>query len=390
MPEPHPALEACVIVPAKNEASALNASLEALTRQVDQNGHPLHRERWEVLLLINNSNDDSFALAKRFHQARPGFPLHVAECSFPPAEAHIGHVRKVLMDAAYERLSKSAHAASLILSTDADTEVAPDWVAQNWAAARQGADAVGGRIALQFRDICMLDGQTRDIQHLNDEYNLLVARLEDWCDPQAHDRWPRHHQHFGGSLAVRPEVYRAVGGLPPRKSLEDLAFYEALVRQDVPFRHSPDVCVHTSGRLQGRTEIGLAEQLTRWSQGAPTVVVPSVKLLETLFLIRKRVRTAWQRAQAGERLNPTAVWRLASDCGASVHEMEEALACRWFGTAFESLQVRQKLEDGLMPPTEIRQPLPGAVQQLKARFCPKLQAHPGLLFEEVQSGIAAL
>ena len=70
--------------------------------------------------------------------------------------------------------------------------------------------------------------------------------------------------------------------------------------------------------------------------------------------------------------------------------MEEALACRWFGTAFESLHVKQKLEDGLMPPTEIRQPLPGAVQQLKARFCPKLQAHPGLLFEEVQSGIAAL
>jgi hypothetical protein len=319
---------------------------------------------------------------------RPLFPLHVAECHFEPKQAHIGHVRKALMDVACERLSFRESARALILSTDADTEAAPDWVAQNWAEAQRGAGAIGGRISLQLRDVCKFDPQTRDIQHLSEEYHLLVARLEDRCDPQAHDRWPRHHQHFGGSLAVRPQVYRQVGGLPPRKSLEDVAFFEALARQDVPFRHSPHVSVHTSGRLRGRTEVGLAEQLYKWSRGAATVLVPSVILYEALFSLRKRVRTAWQRIQAGERLNRPVLESLAAACGARRGEMEGALACAWFGTAFETLTVRRKLEAGLLP-GEPLQPLREAVAELQAHFCASRHPYASLPVEEAQSGIAA-
>ncbi len=371
-----------MIVPCKNEADRLSAALTALAGQVDQRGRPLPKDGWEVLLLVNNSTDDSFALANRFRQAHPQLALQVAEYSFPAEQANIGHVRKLLMDTAYERLSLKPKPFSLIVSTDADTEVAPDWLAQNLAETRRGAEAIGGRISLHPSDLHKLDGQTKHLQLCDDRYNLLVSRLEDFCDPQAHDPWPRHHQHFAASLAVRPEVYKQVGGLPPKESLEDIAFYEALVRHDVQFRHSPDVCLHTSARLKGRTAVGLAEQLSRWSNGSSKIAVPSVCLLETLFSLRKRLRALWQQIQADGSDSHSALESLSASCEVPPEELQEALTHKWFGTAFESLNLRRKLENGLLG-GDPQQPLEEAVSQLQNQ-------RSGHLTEEVQSGTAPL
>lgn len=366
-PPPHPQLAACVVIPAKNEAERLEATLDALRRQVDLHGRPLQPEHWEALLLINNSDDDSAAMARRFAQSNPGFALHVAERRFESEQAHIGHVRKLLMDCACARLLLHARPQSLILSTDADTEVASDWVARNWAEAQQGAEAIGGRISLRVSDLRELDARTREIQRWDDTYHLLIAWLEDRCDPLPHDPWPRHHQHFGGSFAVRPEIYRRVGGLPPKDTLEDVAFYEALVRQDVKFRHSPDVCVHTAGRLDGRTSVGLAEQLSSWSKGSSTVDVPSACFYRKLFSLRKRLRVLWTQRQTEERWSDYHLENLASECGTPVPELQQALAANWFGAAFELLDLPGKLQRGLLdgPPVE---PLQQAVHELQREY----------------------
>ena len=389
LPPQHPELEACVIVPAKNEANHLNATLTALAKQVDLQGRALRPERWEVLLLVNNSDDDSFGVAGRFWQSHPWFPLRVAECRFASEQAYIGHVRKVLMDEAKERLLRRPKTNSLILSTDADTEVARDWVAQNVAECARGAEAIGGRILLQPGDLRRLDARTREIQEGSDLYHLLISWLEDQCDPQLHDRWPRHHQHFGGSFAIRPEVYDRVGGLPPSQTLEDIALYETLIQQDVKVRHSPDVRVRTSGRMESRTALGLAEQLSRWSQASESIRVPSVDLYETLFLTRRDVRIAWRLVQAGQQLGPAALKSLAASCGAPRTHLHEALRSQHFGAGFESLQVRRKLESGLLG-REPLQPLQQALAELQARFQATRPTYSAPLASEVQSDIAAL
>ena len=52
------------------------------------------------------------------------------------------------MDAACERLHAVGRPHGLIASTDADTRVAPDWLARQLEFARGGARAIGGRIEL--------------------------------------------------------------------------------------------------------------------------------------------------------------------------------------------------------------------------------------------------
>ncbi len=375
-----------MIVPCKNEAEQLQATLTALANQVDLNGHCLPKEGWEVLLLVNNSTDNSFAVASNYKQAHAWLALQVAECHFPAEQANVGHARRLLMDTACERLSHKPNPFSLIVSTDADTEVAPDWLAQNLAESRRGAEAIGGRISLHPSDLRKLDKQTKHIQRWDDRYHLLISWLEDLCDSQAHDPWPRHHQHFAASFAVRPEIYRQVGGLPPKESLEDMAFYDALMRQDVHFRHSPNVCVHTSGRSTGRTTVGLAEQLNRWSNGPSNVTVPSVGLLETLFSLRKRLRALWRQIQAGGSCRCSALESLSAECGGQPEELEGALRHKWFGTAWESLNVRRKLEEGVYAGNTL-QPLEEAVRQLQKRFYAR-HRHSDLSTEEVQSGIS--
>jgi len=47
----------------------------------------------------------------------------------------------------------------------------------------------------------------------------LLAELEGWLDPDPADPLPRHHQHFGASLAVTVDAYRRAGGLPSMPGL---------------------------------------------------------------------------------------------------------------------------------------------------------------------------
>jgi glycosyltransferase involved in cell wall biosynthesis len=362
-----PHLEVCVVVPAKDEGAHLLASLQALRKQRDLDGKPIPERCWEVLLLINNTTDDSLEIAKRFQEANPGLTLHVATCRLPSESANVGHARKLLMDAACERLEQHRNPWSLILSTDADTEVAPDWVAQNVAEVRRGADAVGGRIKLRAGDLDSLDPQTKNTHLQDDEYWLLLSWLEHRCDPQAHDPWPRHHQHFGSSFAVTAAAYRQVGGLPPKAFLEDVALHKALSRQDLKFRHSPHARVLTSGRLKGRTAVGLAEQLARWRNEDAHIIVPSVFFWQSFFSLRRQLREVWQSLRENEKLTPSALTTLAFRCGTEPEHLRELFEHRWFGSAFESLNLQERLQTRLTP-AMAQQSLDEAVLQLRMRF----------------------
>ncbi len=342
---------------------------------------------YEVLLLVNNSTDATACEARRFAREHPRLRLEITERTFPAAAAHIGNVRRTLMEMACGRLEGSIEGQGAILSTDADTEVAPDWIAQNLHAIAAGADAVGGLIQLHTHEVCKLPARICRMQKLDDDYRTLVAWLEDRLDPLAHDRWPRHYHHFGASFAVTVEAYRTAGGLPPERSLEDVAFYQALMRKDQRFRHSPAVKVRTSARLDGRTAIGLSEQLNQWAAGehaGAETPVDSVRLLTLRFTARRAFRELWESKRLADRTR-----HFAERTQAAAERVGNALDCQTFGEAWEVLALDPLLKRRLGP-TQSKSPIGSAIHELRALSRQLVTPEAELFSEEDQCDTSAL
>ena len=193
---------------------------------------------------------------------------------------------------------------------------------------RRGADAVGGRILTDWNDRLALDCYTR-LCHLREVgYQYLIAELEAYLDPNPYDRWPRHYQHYGASLAVTTQMYGQVGGIPPVRTPEDVAFYQALLRVDARFRHSPDVRVITSARQVGRAKNGLANQLSEWTlmgRKHQPFLVESPAAIEAGLHARRRLRMLWQRSQVEHKLSEADVAHSADKLGVATHWLAQEL-----------------------------------------------------------------
>ena len=297
---PRPDLKFCIVIPVKNEAAGLMHTLDALRCQQDAAGNAYPASTFEVLMLINNSIDNSYQIARSYQQQHPNFQLHIEQINLPKPYANVGTARRLLMDAAHQRLSVMGRDNNIIASTDGDTIVDSQWLHYTQAAIEAGNDAVGGRI-LTLAEV----SDARQF-HLRDvTYRCLLAKAEALIDPQEHDPLPRHFQFFGASMAVTCQMYQRVGRLPRVPHLEDLAFYEALVAHDARVRKSFDVKVYTSARLEGRVAVGFSEQLTKWvadQKLGKMQMVDSAAVLLAKYEVRKRLRNYWElKAVTAER-----------------------------------------------------------------------------------------
>ena len=68
-----PECEVCAIVPVRNEAETLYATLKALANQTDLKGRRFHPKRYEIIVLANNCSDDSAAIANPFRSPASRF-----------------------------------------------------------------------------------------------------------------------------------------------------------------------------------------------------------------------------------------------------------------------------------------------------------------------------
>ncbi len=297
LPPPHAALQACVIIPAKDEATSLPATLAALAAQTTLGGQALPTGMIEVIVLANNCVDRTAAAVRQSARRHPSLVVHVAEVQLPRPQAHVGRARRLLLDEAAQRLERTSGPTGVLLSTDADTLVASTWLAATLHEIENGAEAVGGRILTQT-PAAVEPCPVRRIQLRDAAYRVLLRQLEDKIDPCTADRWPCHHQHYGASLALTVRAYRQVGGLPVVPFLEDEALWQLLLQHDVPVRHSPLVQVYTSARRCGRVEVGLSWQLREWEsltaqQQEPRVPCPHE--LVRVWRARRRLRAWWQQ-----------------------------------------------------------------------------------------------
>ena len=353
-----------VIVPVKNEEDGLLLTLDALRFQVDDNGDKLDESFYEVLLLVNNSIDQTYHLATQYQRRFPEFKLHVAEIELHKTDAHVGMVRRLLMDEAYERFMSINRPDGIIVSTDGDSQVDQHWVHYILKEISQGNDVVGGRILP--RDTPKLS----KIHHLRDvSYRYHLSRLESILDPCSADPWPRHFQCYGPSLAVTCAIYDKAGRIPPIPYLEDEEFRKALYRIDAKVRKSPKVKVYTSARLAGKVEFGFSVQLQQWGnmtlENQQQHVEPLNALIEKTSL-KSELRRIWRSRydDADHRLQLLNVSKklLLDDAWLT----GKFYACQYFGELWELVEA--ELEQGNWRKQNVLQPISEVIKTFRKYF----------------------
>jgi Glycosyl transferase family 2 len=258
-----------VAIPVRDEAERLPALFDALGHQTwtSRTGKIL-----PVIVVLNNCHDDSARVLKELSACLPRVALSLIDIHFPDDCAHVGSARRLAMDEALRKVGFN----SVLLTTDADAVPALNWIDANLRAIETGADIVGGCIISNREEETLLGSGflRRATQQLH--YSRLVDQLSALIDPVPYDPWPRHSDHTGASLAVRGEVYQAIGGIPPLPVKEDVAFVDAVCRAGYRLRHPLDVQVVVSARLRGRAPGGMADTLKEWAdaaaQGLPHLV----------------------------------------------------------------------------------------------------------------------
>ena len=245
------AVSTVVAIPVRNERQHILACLRALDGQCG-----LAADSFGALLFLNNCTDDT---EKLIATARLRLPLRVVVRD--SADASAGWARRCAIEAAAEWLDENPVVDGVLLTTDADSRVAPDWVVRNVAALDAGADAVAGRLSLDAEDEALLPPSLRVRGDLEAQYEALLIEITACLDPLPGNPWPHHWCRSGASLATRLSTYLRIGGMPDIPLGEDRAFVEAMLAHDLVVRHDPNLVVVTSGRLQGRAEGGVADTI---------------------------------------------------------------------------------------------------------------------------------
>ena len=163
-------------------------------------------------------------------------------------------------------MAEAARLAGLdgvLLTTDADGQVDPDWLAANLQCLADGADAVAGWVDLHPIEWGAIPRALHEDDARECAYDRLCDEIHGLLDPDPADPLPRHTQHSGASIAVTAAAFARCGGVPAIPSGEDRALIAALRRVDARIRHAPEVHVSVSGRTEGRSEGGMADTIRR-------------------------------------------------------------------------------------------------------------------------------
>jgi hypothetical protein len=316
-----------VAIPVKDEAERIASCLRALSRQSGISQH-------QIVLLLNNCTDDSAAVVKDLAPNLP-IPVHQFEVTLPPEHAYAGYARRLAMQAAEDFVAPQG----VLLTTDADACVYPNWIATNLFALREGADAVAGCIEINPAEAALIPPKLHQDDARECAYAALLDEIDARLDWDPADPWPRHSEQSGASIAVTVDAYRRAGGIPWVPLGEDRAFFEALRRIDARIRHTPEVRVVVSGRILGRAAGGMADTIRR------RIVKPDDMLDDRLepalnaawrARLRRFVRKAWSTRDAFGPLMPILSQALLMP---SV-EIWKLLSLPHFGAAWSEIETR--------------------------------------------------
>ncbi|MBA3232697.1 MAG: hypothetical protein H0T17_01920 [Propionibacteriales bacterium] len=232
-----------VAIPARNERDHIAGCLHAVCRSLAEARRRGLVERATVEVAAHRCSDDTGLLAARVLTARLGRVMVDSETEF------VGAVRDDAVRRGL-RVIGGDHARVWVLSTDADTLVGVDWVSQILTLAK--AADVKAVVGLATLDRWQGHPAGRRVYEA-----LLASKMRD--DGPSH----QHDHVYGANLAVRGDVYLAVGGFPRDGHGEDQLLVNRIAAGGHRIVRTRDVAVTTSGRFVGRAEGGLAAHLRR-------------------------------------------------------------------------------------------------------------------------------
>jgi glycosyltransferase involved in cell wall biosynthesis len=214
-----------IVIPAHNEAALLGACLRAACRAA---AHPrLRGEKVQIVVVLDSCDDGSASVAH-------GFEVDVIEID----ARNVGMARAVGADVLLAR------GARWLAFTDADSRVAPDWLAAQLALRAQ---AVCGPVTVD--DWTMHHERTR------------AAFYRAYMDGEGH-----RHIH-GANFGVSARAYRRAGGFPPLACSEDVALVSLLIASGVRIAWSAAPRVVTSARVDSRARGGFGDTLVALGAG---------------------------------------------------------------------------------------------------------------------------
>ncbi|MEM7729908.1 MAG: glycosyltransferase family 2 protein [Pseudomonadota bacterium] len=313
----------CIVcVPAKNEARRLPGFLSAMTMAFRELARAGDGPAGALVVALDGCTDDSREILE---QQRRHFPvdIHVVELPAHP-EPHAGRVRRAALEHGARLFPVEP---SLLFTTDADT-----WVDRNWLVATR---ALMGEVDVVCGDIWRDDNQGNVIRAPHEHHYHALHRARRRIDPVAFDSPDPHPQGFGASIAMRRDVYHAIGGCPSVPSDEDTSMVLRARQRGYRVRQDRSVRVLTSSRRTGRARGGLAEALVREDAdaraGRPFLIVDPRRYLD-VYRQSAALRTGFARNEAEQveravsdlrldRLTVEEAWRTARSADAFVSQV---------------------------------------------------------------------
>lgn len=236
------AIVSVVVIPARDEEELIGRCLEGLAAQT------VSRDRFETIVVADGCKDATEETARTI-ATRLGLQLTVL---IGPGEGS-GPARRIGMDAAADRLEELGVEDGLIVTTDADSIPAEDWLRRQLAHFERGASVIAGLVELAEEEMVRLPPAVVERRELDAQRRMALVTAD---EPAA-----EHHHFAGASLGISVRVYRRVGGIEPAVALEDEALARRLREHGVPVLHAADVIVRTSARSDGRAQRGLSVDL---------------------------------------------------------------------------------------------------------------------------------
>jgi hypothetical protein len=233
-----------VLVPARDEQDTIRDCLRAL--RTAMRGLPADVEPAVCVVADRCADATAAAAAEEFG----GWTA--ARVVVNSAELTIGEVRNLGLRHVCAQLAGHRPERVWLLSTDADTVVAPDWIRAHLRHARTGAHAVAG--------VAELTGHAQLPGALVRRYAQVLARA---VRPEGHGNV------YAANLGVRADAYQAVGGFGAVPTGEDHDLWGRLGEAGFHCHYTERARVCTSARRVGRATGGLSDLLSELDSAEP-------------------------------------------------------------------------------------------------------------------------
>jgi hypothetical protein len=226
-----------VVLPVHDEEQLLPRALAALDRAIGNVGGASVISGIAIVLDACTDRSADVVSDWKRHAGRSRFTtIDVIETDVE----NVGGARRIGVERLLRRWSDTDPAGVWLATTDADSEVPPNWISSQLAVRSEGGQVWAG--AVTVRDWSGRAAGTAELWRAHYEAECL----------------PIHGANFGIDAAL----YLEAGGFDSLPSGEDRDLFERTVALGAVVRHDTTVRVTTSGRRDARAPRGFAHALT--------------------------------------------------------------------------------------------------------------------------------